>query len=137
MASSGRSKFIISVSVEGLESFGADTPISLQATERQTTFREIIDQRLKRVLLDKDPLVMVVVKMVLGKGHLVKEYARDNAYISLCFLASLLDIGITKAKAKVMLERLFHEDLVGGLEETLKAAIVGKGILHPMDLELL
>lgn len=76
--------------------------------------------------------------MVLGKGHLErKEYVRDNAYISSHFLAALLDVEVSKVEAKELLVRLFHEDLMGGLEETLKATIVGKGIPQLVDLELL
>lgn len=43
MEKSSHSKFIIFVSMEGLESFGVDTPISLLAIERQDAFREITD----------------------------------------------------------------------------------------------
>lgn len=61
MAKPSCSKFIILVSVEGLECFGMDTPISLVVMERQAVFMEITDQRLKRILLVGDPLVVVAI----------------------------------------------------------------------------
>lgn len=134
----GRSKFIIAVSVEGLSWFGADTIIYLFAMSRQATFREITNQRLKRILLNIDPLTVAAVKMILGSSHLEhKEYGRDNMPISSWFLASLLNNRVPKMEAKELLVRLFRKDLVGGVEEVLKAAILGIGILHPVDLELL
>lgn len=83
MVKMGKSKFIITILVEGLESFGVDNPVSLEATERQIAFREITNQRLKRILLEDDPLTMVAVKMMFGKGHLERrEFVRDNTHIS-------------------------------------------------------
>lgn len=88
----GHSKFIITVSMEGLQWFGANTPISLCAKLRQAAFCEITNQRLKKILLNIDPLIVAVVKMILGIGHLEhKEYGRDNVHISSRFLASLFD----------------------------------------------
>lgn len=93
--------------------FGADTPISLQSTARQASFREIKDQCLKHVLMNGDPLVLVVKKMILGAIHLAeKEYGRDNLHISSWFLASLLDSGMSKAKAKMLLVKMFRKDLL-------------------------
>lgn len=108
MARTRRSKFIISISVEGLESFSVDTPVSLVAMERKIAFQEITDQRLKRILLEDDPLTMLVVKMILGKGHLErKEFARDNTHIFSWFLAVILDLEVPKVEVKEMLECLF------------------------------
>lgn len=133
-----KSKFVIHISAEGLESFGVDTPVSLVAKERQSAFREVTDQRLKRILLMDDRASIVAVKMVLGKGHLERnEFARDNAHISSRFLAVLLDLDTPKAKAMEMTVRLFRDDLLGGLETTLKAAFIGKGIPRPADLPFL
>lgn len=87
MARTSRSKFIIHISAKGLECFGVDTQVSLVATKRQIAFREVSDQRLKRILLVDDAASIVDVKMVLGKGHLDrKEFSRDNAHISSRFL---------------------------------------------------
>lgn len=83
-------RLIIEVSMDGLARFGVDTPISLQLSARQTSFREITNQILKRILLNNDPLIVVATKMILGSGHLEnKEYGRDNLHVSSHFLASL------------------------------------------------
>lgn len=83
-------------------------------------------------------MLLVTVKMVLGNEHLHrKEYARDNAHISSRFLAVLLDLEIPKKLARELMEHLFRMDLLGGLEDTLKAALLGKGIPRPADLPLL
>lgn len=135
MERQSKSKFTIIIAVEGLESFGIDTPISLVATERKIAFREVTDQRLKRILLEDDPVSLAAVKMVLEKGHLErKEFARDNAQISSRFLASLLDIATPKTMAKEMMERLFRKDLLGGIDMIMKAALSGKGIPRPADI---
>lgn len=101
----------------------------MKATKRQVAFLAITDQRLKQILFDNNPLVLVVVKMVLEKEHLAREeYAHDNAYISLWFLVVLLDGDVPKVEVREMPMHLFRRDLLGGLEETLKVAFVGKGI---------
>lgn len=129
------SKFTILISAEGLETFGVDTPVSLVAKEQQISFREVTDQRLKRILLLDDPASVVAVKMVLGKGHLERnEFARDNAHISSRFLTVLLDLDTLKEEAKELMVRLFQDDLLGGLETTLKEAFNGKGIPRPADI---
>lgn len=88
-------------------------------------------------MLNIDPITMVVVKMILGKGHLEdKEYFRMNSDIVSCFLASVLDIWTPKGEAKALVGKLFKKILLGGLDETMKATFLGRGIPRARDLEM-
>lgn len=67
--------------------------------------------------------------MILGVAHLAnKEYKRDNLHISSWFLASLLDNGVAKAEAKLLLVKMFHEDLVEGVDDMLGFVVEGRGV---------
>lgn len=79
-----------------------------------------MNQHLKQILLINDPLMVAATKMVLGVKHLAnKEYGRDNLNTSSWFLASLLDNQVAKAEAKSLLEKMFKEDLVEGVDDVL------------------
>lgn len=76
--------------------------------------------------------------MILGSGHLGnKEFSRDNLHVSSHLLASLLDNQVAKAVTKLLLEKMFREDLVEEVDEVFHVVVEGKGILCPCDLELL
>lgn len=74
--------------------------------------------------------------VTLGAGHLAnKEYGRDNFHISSQFLASLLDNGVAKVEAKLLMVKMFREDLVEGVDDVLGFVAEGRGIPRPCDLE--
>lgn len=130
------SKFLIEVSVMGLAHFGFDTPISLWSSTRQASFREVTDQCLKRILVNYDPLVLTVVKMVLGSGHIeCKEYGRDNLHVSSHFLASLLDNLELKVEAKRLLVKIFRKDLYENFDDVIRVVVEGRGCSRPCDVE--
>lgn len=122
--------FIVRVFLEPISFFGADTPIYLSYLSCQVSFKEISDQRLKRLLHNSEPLVILVVKLILGHGHLSKqEYLRDNSHISSIFVASLLDNQIPKAKVMDLTSQFFKENVLVGLDLVLKYAILGSRLL--------
>ncbi|XP_057817450.2 uncharacterized protein LOC131030597 [Cryptomeria japonica] len=128
-------KFIIREFSESVSCFGVETLVSLQCSRRQANFMEITDQRLKRILLSEDDLVILAVKMTLGRSHLErKEYYRDNTQISSRFVASLLDVQVQNGEVRDLARSLFRLELLGGLGKVLGYAVLGVGIPRPGDL---
>lgn len=59
-----------------------------------------------------------------------------NTHIVSYFLAYFLDVRIPKAEAKVIVYKLFKKELLGGLDEVMKSALLGHGAPQPHDLPL-
>lgn len=129
--------FIVRAYPETISCFGADTPISLSYISRQVSFREIMDLRLKRLLQILEPMVILVVKLILGHDHLsMKEYPRDNSHIFSRFVACLLDNSVPKEKVLALTSHLFEHDVLEGLDTILNHAILGTGMPRPGDMIL-
>lgn len=125
---------IMSVYPRPTSCFGVDTPISLSASTCQVSFKRISDLRLKRLLLQTEPSVILVVKMILGSGHLNREeYPRDNTSISSRFVASLMDLKIAKQAVWSLTKKLFLEEILQELQEIPNKVFHESGAPRPSE----
>lgn len=84
---------------------------------------KITDLKLKRLLLYPDPTVILVVKFILGSGHISREeYACDNTSISSRFVASLLYLKLAKQAVWILTKRLSPNEILLELQEILNKA---------------
>lgn len=73
----------------------------------------------------------------MGKEFLQNcECFRVNTHIASHFLVSLLDVRTLKGEAKVIICKLFKSEILGGLDEVLKSALLGHGVSRAHDLPL-
>lgn len=83
----------------------------------------------------KNPLIIVVIKWVLGKDFIddMDKY-RVNTDICSHFVASLLDTGITGYLTSELTKALFSWDYLGGLEDIVAYHVPFRGLPVASDL---
>lgn len=89
-----------------------DTPVRLISSKVQVAFiGNISDQRLRRMMKRKNPLIITAIKWVLGEDFIDNaDCYRVNSDICLCFMASLLNVGVGGYEASKLTRALFLGD---------------------------
>lgn len=86
-----------------------ETPLFLNSTKQQNAFHgEITEKRLKGIMVSKHPLMLQVVKGVLGPKFLLATHKlMGNSKIPAMFLAMLMYMGVSKAQGKKLYQIIF------------------------------
>lgn len=72
-----------------------------------------MDQRLKKICLNKYILCMEAMRMVIGKKFFFSNNrTRENSDIASCFLVSLLDLNLLKLRCLILLRMVFKATIL-------------------------